>query len=112
MRLSVDDFGTGFSALSYLKNYPVNTVKIDRSFVMDLPGDKENEVLVQAIIAMAHGLRLEVIGEGVETAEQWEFLRRLGCNYVQGYYFGKPMPRDEFEQYLAAQLQKPARAQS
>ena len=112
VRLSVDDFGTGFSALSYLKNYPVNTVKIDRSFVMDLPGDKENEVLVQAIIAMAHGLRLEVIGEGVETAEQWEYLRRLGCDYVQGYYFGKPMPRDEFEQYLAAQLQKPARAQS
>lgn len=112
VRLSVDDFGTGFSALSYLKNYPVNTVKIDRSFVMDLPGDKENEVLVQAIIAMAHGLRLEVIGEGVETAEQWEFLRRLGCDYVQGYYIGKPMPRDEFEEYLAAQLQKPARAQS
>ena len=110
--LSVDDFGTGFSALSYLKNYPVNTVKIDRSFVMDLPGDKENEVLVQAIIAMAHGLRLEVIGEGVETAEQWEFLRRLGCDFVQGYCFGKPMPREEFEQYLAAQLQKPARARS
>jgi diguanylate cyclase (GGDEF)-like protein len=112
VRLSVDDFGTGFSALSYLKNYPVNTVKIDRSFIMDLPGDKENAVLVQAIIAMAHGLRLEVIAEGVETAEQWEYLRALECDYVQGYYFGKPMPRAEFEDFLMEQLAKPALAQS
>jgi diguanylate cyclase (GGDEF)-like protein len=112
VRLSVDDFGTGFSALSYLKNYPVNTVKIDRSFIMDLPGDKENEVLVQAIIAMAHGLRLEVIAEGVETAEQWEFLRNLDCDFVQGYYFGKPMPREEFEEFLLIQQVKPVVAQS
>ncbi|MCP4389161.1 MAG: EAL domain-containing protein [Gammaproteobacteria bacterium] len=112
VRLSVDDFGTGFSALSYLKNYPVNTVKIDRSFIMDLPGDKENEVLVQAIIAMAHGLRLEVIAEGVETAEQWEFLRSLDCDFVQGYYFGKPMPKSEFDEYLADQLNKSVVAQS
>ena len=100
VRLSVDDFGTGFSALSYLKNFPVSTVKIDRSFIMDLPGDKENEVLVQAIIAMAHGLRLEVIAEGVETQEQWDFLRRHGCDFAQGYFFGKPMPKSEFEEYL------------
>jgi len=112
VRLSVDDFGTGFSALSYLKNYPVNTVKIDRSFIMDLPGDKENEVLVRAIIAMAHGLRLEVIAEGVETAEQWEFLRSLNCDFVQGYYFGKPMPKTEFDDFLAAQLDKSVVAQS
>jgi len=112
VRLSVDDFGTGFSALSYLKNYPVSTVKIDRSFIMDLPDDKENEVLVQAIIAMAHGLRLEVIAEGVETYEQWEFLRRLDCDFAQGYYFGKPMPQAEFETFLAAQLDNPTRAQS
>lgn len=112
VRLSVDDFGTGFSALSYLKNYPVNTVKIDRSFIMDLPGDKENEVLVQAIIAMAHGLRLEVIAEGVETAEQWEFLLNLDCDFVQGYYFGKPMPKAEFEEFLLAQQAKLVLAQS
>ena len=112
VRLSVDDFGTGFSALSYLKNYPVNTVKIDRSFIMDLPGDKENEVLVQAIIAMAHGLRLEVIAEGVETAEQWEFLKSLDCDFVQGYYFGKPMPKAEFEAFLTAQLDQSVTAQS
>ena len=112
VRLSVDDFGTGFSALSYLKNYPVNTVKIDRSFIMDLPGDKENAVLVQAIIAMAQGLRLEVIAEGVETAEQWEYLRSLNCDFVQGYFFGKPMPRAEIEDFLVAQLEKPIQAQS
>ena len=112
VRLSVDDFGTGFSALSYLKNYPVSTVKIDRSFIMDLPGDKENAVLVQAIIAMAHGLRLEVIAEGVETAEQWEYLRSLECDYVQGYYFGKPMQQADFEDFLMAQLDKPVLAQS
>ena len=112
VRLSVDDFGTGFSALSYLKNYPVSTVKIDRSFIMDLPGDKENTVLVRAIIAMAHGLRLEVIAEGVETAEQWDYLKSLNCDFLQGYYFGKPMPRAEFEEFLIAQLDRPIQAQS
>ncbi len=112
VRLSVDDFGTGFSALSYLKNFPVSTVKIDRSFIMDLPGDKENEVLVQAIIAMAHGLRLEVIAEGVETEEQWEFLRRHKCNFAQGYYFGKPMPKAEFEDFLLTPEPRPLRAQT
>ncbi|MDH3633977.1 MAG: EAL domain-containing protein [Gammaproteobacteria bacterium] len=112
VRLSVDDFGTGFSALSYLKNYPVSTVKIDRSFIMDLPGDKENTVLVRAIIAMAHGLRLEVIAEGVETAEQWDYLKSLNCDFLQGYYFGKPMPRAEFEEFLIDQLERPIQAQS
>jgi EAL domain-containing protein (putative c-di-GMP-specific phosphodiesterase class I) len=112
VRLSVDDFGTGFSALSYLKNYPVSTVKIDRSFIMDLPDDKENAVLVQAIIAMAHGLRLEVIAEGVETAEQWEYLQALDCDFAQGYYFGKPMPQAEFEEFLMLQLNRPALAKS
>lgn len=101
VRLSVDDFGTGFSALSYLKNFPVSTVKIDRSFVTDLPNDHENKVLVQAIIAMAHGLGLEVIAEGVETEAQWRFLQSLKCDFAQGYYFGKPMPKEKFEEYLA-----------
>ena len=103
VRLSVDDFGTGFSALSYLKNYPVSTVKIDRSFIMDLPDDNENKVLVKAIVAMAHGLGLEVIAEGVETQEQWLYLQSLGCDFAQGYFFGKPMPREEFEGYLESQ---------
>ena len=79
VRLSVDDFGTGYSALSYLKNFPVSTVKIDRSFVTDLPNDHENKILVQAIIAMAHGPWLEVVAEGVETEAQWRFLQPLNC---------------------------------
>ena len=104
VRLSIDDFGTGFSALSYLKNYPVSTVKIDRTFVIGLPEDKENVVLVGAIIAMAHGLGLEVIAEGVETLAQWEFLKTLNCDFAQGYYFGKPMPMADFENYLMDHL--------
>lgn len=103
VRLSVDDFGTGFSALSYLKNYPVSTVKIDRSFITDLPNDHENKVLVQAIIAMAHGLGLEVVAEGVESEAQWRFLQSLKCDYAQGYFFGKPMPKKDFEAYLLGQ---------
>ncbi len=72
----------------------------------------ENAVLVQAIIAMAHGLRLEVIAEGVETAEQWEYLKSLDCDFVQGYYFGKPMPQADFEDFLMTQLDKPALVRS
>ncbi len=100
VRLSVDDFGTGFSALGSLKKHSIDTVKIDRSLVMDLPGHKESASLVQAIIAMAHELDIEVIAEGVETRQQWDFLRALNCDFAQGYYFGKPMPRDEFEDLL------------
>ncbi|MCP3688489.1 MAG: EAL domain-containing protein [Gammaproteobacteria bacterium] len=103
VRLSVDDFGTGFSALSYLKNFPVSTVKIDRSFIMDIPHDKESKVLVKSIIAMAHGLGLEVIAEGVETEEQWHYLRLLGCDLAQGYFFGRPMPQNDFSAYLESQ---------
>ena len=104
VRLTVDDFGTGYSALSYLKKYPISTLKIDRSFVMGLPEDKENGVLVSAIIAMAHGLGLEVVAEGVETLAQWEFLKPLNCDYAQGYYFGKPMSNADFESYLTEHL--------
>ena len=100
VQLSVDDFGTGYSSLSYLKRYPVNTVKIDRSFIMDIPNDKEDMALVRAIVAMAHGLHLEVIAEGVETQEQWDYLKELGCDYAQGYFFSKPQTPKQFEEYL------------
>jgi EAL domain-containing protein (putative c-di-GMP-specific phosphodiesterase class I) len=103
VRLPVDDFGTGYSALSYLKNFPVSTVKIDHSFVTDLPNDHENKILVQAIIAMAHGPVLEVVAEGAETEAQWRFPQSLDCDFAQGYYFGKPMPKHKFEEYLANQ---------
>jgi diguanylate cyclase (GGDEF)-like protein/PAS domain S-box-containing protein len=100
VRLSVDDFGTGYSALSYLKRFPVDTVKIDRSFVGDMATDRENEILVRTIIAMGHGLGLEVIAEGVEEEEQMTLLREKGCDLAQGYLFSPPISALEFNQWL------------
>ncbi len=96
VRLVLDDFGTGYSSLSYLKRFPFDVLKIDRAFVSDIPGNKENLSLCKAIIAMAESLDLEVVGEGVETADQLRFLRDHGANIAQGYYFGKPVPVTEF----------------
>ncbi|MDC8759980.1 putative bifunctional diguanylate cyclase/phosphodiesterase [Janthinobacterium fluminis] len=89
IHLSIDDFGTGYSSMSYLKRFPIDQLKIDRSFVHDLPGD--GEPIATAIIAMAHSLNLRVVAEGVETAQQADFLRRAGCDIVQGYHYARPM---------------------
>ena len=94
---SLDDFGTGFSSLSYLKRFPVDVVKIDRSFVNDCPEDRNDAHLVEAIVNMAHSLGLRVTAEGVETEAQLEFLRDLGCDTVQGYLIGRPLPPESFE---------------
>ena len=102
--LSVDDFGTGYSALSYLKRCPINTVKIDRSFVKGIPEDREDMVLIHAIIAMAHGLGLVVIAEGIETQEQWDFLKSEDCDFAQGYFFSKPLPPQELETWLESSV--------
>lgn len=101
VRLYIDDFGTGYSALSYIKNYPFHSIKIDRAFVAGVTTDPEDAALVRAMIAMAHSLGLKVTGEGVETTEQFEFLKAEGCDLVQGYYFAKPSAAADFEQLLS-----------
>jgi EAL domain-containing protein (putative c-di-GMP-specific phosphodiesterase class I) len=89
--ISIDDFGTGYSSLSYLKRFPVDILKIDRSFVKDIPEDDNDMEITAAIIAMAQKLKLDVVAEGVETIEQVEFLQNNNCFIVQGYYFSKPV---------------------
>src|ERR1700733_14486122 len=92
VRLAMDDFGTGYSSLAALKRFPVDCVKIDRSFVKDIPADCGDSALTRAIIAMGHSLGLHVVAEGVERLDQLEFLRAESCDEYQGYHFAKPMP--------------------
>ena len=90
--LSIDDFGTGYSSLAYLKRLPLDVLKIDRTFLQDVPGSQKDREIVQAIIVMAHTLHLQVVSEGVETVEQQAFLEAHGCDYLQGYLLGRPVP--------------------
>ena len=100
VRVAIDDFGTGYSSLAYLKQLPIDDLKIDRSFVRDIPQDPSDCAIAQAIIGMAHTLGLETVAEGVETVEQERFLTEMGCNKVQGFYYSKPMPAEAFYAYF------------
>ena len=102
VKVSVDDFGTGYSSLNYLKRLPVDTLKIDRSFIDDIPHNSDDVAIARSIISLGHHLNLNIVAEGVETAAQAEFLLAHGCDEVQGFYFSKPVPAEEFEALLRA----------
>jgi EAL domain-containing protein (putative c-di-GMP-specific phosphodiesterase class I) len=107
--LSIDDFGTGYSSMNYLKRFDVRALKIDRSFINGLPQDSENAAITRAIIAMAHGLKMVVVAEGVETGEQLLLLEQYGCDMVQGYYLGHPSSAEDITGMLQAPLALPAK---
>ena len=103
VRIAVDDFGTGYSSLAYLKAFPLDVLKIDRSFVRDIPHHEDDTEIAATIIAMAHTLRLKVLAEGVETPEQLAFLRAQGCDYYQGFLTSRPLPADAFAEFVLSQ---------
>jgi EAL domain-containing protein (putative c-di-GMP-specific phosphodiesterase class I) len=100
VRLAIDDFGTGYSSMSMLKRFPIDTIKIDRSFVRDLPGNSEDKAITQAIISMGKALGLKIVAEGVENIEQDRFLREQACDEIQGYLFSKPKASGEIGKLL------------
>ncbi|WP_298616936.1 EAL domain-containing protein, partial [uncultured Thermosynechococcus sp.] len=101
--LYMDDFGTGYSSLSYLHRFPVDTLKIDRTFISTLNREQPSATIVHTILMLAHSLRLKVVAEGIETREQYQILQALGCNYGQGYFFARPLSAEQVTQLFASQ---------
>jgi len=105
VRLAIDDFGVGYSSLTHLKRFPIDTLKVDRSFIHDLPQDPEDKAICQAIIAMGKSLNLTVVAEGVETLDQQTFLQDNNCDQMQGFFFSKPIPSDQFAALLRERIE-------
>ncbi|MEP6880198.1 MAG: EAL domain-containing protein, partial [Nitrosospira sp.] len=112
IRISIDDFGTGYSSLAYLKRFPVDVLKIDRSFITDVTTNPADAAITTAMIGMAHSLDVKVVAEGVENVEQLDFLRLRGCDEIQGYYLAQPLPAIEISKLLLSnkKLLKPAQS--
>ena len=107
VRVAIDDFGTGYSSLAYLKRFPVDEIKIDMAFIRELTSSPGDAAIVDAVIAMAHSLHLEVVAEGVETAEQLAYLNRRHCDQIQGYYYSMPLPVEQFARLIASDVRLP-----
>jgi EAL domain-containing protein (putative c-di-GMP-specific phosphodiesterase class I) len=105
LHLAIDDFGTGYSSLSALQQFPISTLKIDKSFVKDIATNPDDATLVSTIVQMGQNLQLDVVAEGVEEEDQLNFLQSLGCTYVQGLLFGDPMSSDNYLELLLAQAE-------
>jgi len=108
VKIALDDFGTGFSSLSYLKSLPVDTIKIDKSFIDDLPAAGRDGALVESILTLGERLGNNIVAEGVETRQQLDWLVSHGCRYLQGYHFSKPVPLDRFMTLIDARFEIPA----
>ena len=104
IKVMLDDFGTGYASLAYLKDFPVDVVKIDREFISGIPDNPGDSAIVDAIAGLTRGLKLDLLAEGVETESQLSVLKNIGCHYGQGYYWSKALPGDEYEQFYMNQI--------
>ena len=105
--LSIDDFGTGYSSLSYLKRFPASELKVDRSFIIDLPKHDKDRAIVQTVVTLGHSLGMDVVAEGIETPEQHRILQHIGCDVFQGFLFSKAVPPEQFEALVRQNREQP-----